>query len=270
MTDGWVFEVVAGPDPTYPPPEPLGLSLHPPSEAAQMRKQPPEMTSFIKRGRLCISPGWGMLRSVRLNMAKVEPIAQTNASRHYCPMPGFVLRHPIALAVAFLPACGSSGMPARSAPPTNESEGPSTEAMATQEVHTQESEEPLGPHPLADERAADPSRSLPELTYSHLGMHIGGESNSAESKKPWLADIEKGDTALLNCYKLVDQPEKGGSYGVDLYVDKAGGSPEVRGSRQKLGDDNFDTCMKASFRSLSFHKPERPTVFSYSIHFKLE
>ncbi len=124
-------------------------------------------------------------------------------------------------------------------------------------------------HPLIDGREPRPQAALPRLTYKHLGMHIGGESNSAESKRPWLEDIERGDDAILSCFRFVNDPEKAGSYGVDLYVGLAGGAPEVRGSRQKLGGEDFDQCMKEAFGAIDFHEPERPTVFSYSIYLEL-
>lgn len=127
-----------------------------------------------------------------------------------------------------------------------------------------------GPHPLADDREPDPSGALPELSYQHLGMHIGGEPNDADSKKPWLDAIERGEEGLMRCYRLVDQPMKGGSVGVDLYVTTRGGSPEVRATRQKMGGDDFEACMKKAFEALSFHAPERPTVVSYSILFQME
>lgn len=127
-----------------------------------------------------------------------------------------------------------------------------------------------GAHPLWDEREAAPDAALPRLNYKHLGMHIGGESNSVESKRPWFEDIERYEEDLLACYKWVKEPMKGGSYGVDLYVSTKGGQPEVRGSRQKLGDEKFDDCMRRAFSAIEFHRPERPTVFSYSIFFELE
>ena len=122
---------------------------------------------------------------------------------------------------------------------------------------------------LEDNREPDPSKSLPELSFSHLGMHIGGESNSPESKRPWFKGIEAGQDDLLRCYRYVEEPESGGSYGVDLYVGRSGGAPEVRGSRQKIGGEKFDACMKQAFEKLNFQKPERPTVLSYSLLFSL-
>jgi hypothetical protein len=120
---------------------------------------------------------------------------------------------------------------------------------------------------LEDGREPEPQKSLPKLSFSHLGMHIGGESNSPESKRPWLEGIDAGEERLLLCYRLVNEPESGGSYGVDLYVGKNGGAPEVRGSRQKIGGEEFDACMKQAFEHLNFKKPERPTVLSYSLLF---
>lgn len=125
-------------------------------------------------------------------------------------------------------------------------------------------------HPLIDEREPEPEAALPRLSYKHLGMHIGGESNSTESKRPWFNDIERHEEAILSCYRFVSEPRKGGSYGVDLYVSTKGGSPSVRGSRQKLGGEEFDGCMRQAFLGVDFHRPERPTVLSYSIFFELQ
>jgi hypothetical protein len=101
-------------------------------------------------------------------------------------------------------------------------------------------------------------------------MHIGGQSNSAESKRPWLADIERHEDAVLSCYRLVNDPLRGGSFGVDLFVASRGGSPEVRGSRQKIGGEELDRCMRDAFVAIDFHPPGRPTVLSYSILFEWE
>ena len=148
------------------------------------------------------------------------------------------------------PSSASRGIPA------SESSGPAGAQGASTE--------------LEDDREPDPSKSLPELSFSHLGMHIGGESNSPESKRPWLKGIEAGQEDLLRCYRYVEEPESGGSYGVDLYVGRSGGAPEVRASRQKIGGEKFDACMKQAFEKLNFQKPERPTVLSYSLLFSLD
>jgi hypothetical protein len=125
-------------------------------------------------------------------------------------------------------------------------------------------------HPLRDGRQPDTEHALPELTFKHLGMHIGGESNSAEAKQPYLSAIERQSDALLRCYRWVDEPTRGGSFGVDLYVSSAGGAPEVRGVRTKLGGEALVQCMTAAFLGVEFLRSARPTVLSYSLLFALE
>jgi len=124
-------------------------------------------------------------------------------------------------------------------------------------------------HPLLDDREPDQAHALPELSFKHLGMHIGGESNTAESKQPYLSAIERQSEALLRCYRWVDEPARGGSFGVDLYVGTAGGAPEVRGVRTKLGGESFQKCMTAAFLAVDFSPTKRPTVLSYSLLFAL-
>ncbi len=126
------------------------------------------------------------------------------------------------------------------------------------------------PNPLIDSREPDPKRGLPELSFRHLGMHIGGESNSPKSKAPFLSAISEQEEAILNCYRLVDRPGKPGSFGLDLFVGRQGGAPEIRGVRQKIGDESFVACMRSAFLRVEFEKPERPTVLSYSLLFVLD
>ena len=51
---------------------------------------------------------------------------------------------------------------------------------------------------------------------------------------------------------------------------RQGGKPEVRGMRQKLGGSEFEGCMKEALLGVDFHKPVRPTVFSYSMRFDVK
>ncbi len=127
-----------------------------------------------------------------------------------------------------------------------------------------------GENPLIDERPPDPERALPELSFEHLGMHIGGESNSEESKRPLLQAIAEQEEAYLLCYRLVEQPAKGGSFGLDLLIKSNGGTPEVQTVRQKLGGEPFVQCMTSAFSKVNFRPLERPTMVSYSLLFVLE
>lgn len=118
-----------------------------------------------------------------------------------------------------------------------------------------------------DEREPDRSRPLPEIRVRHVGMHIGGGRNTSEEKRPFFQAIEKNTQDLLLCYRLVDRPERGGTFGADLYVKTRGGNPEVRRMRQKLGGQEFAECMKEALQALHFPAVERPTMVSYSLRF---
>lgn len=179
--------------------------------------------------------------------------------------------------LCFVVACGSTPstgvkVPATDlASPSSEVQGDQAQASASNaSAGARTNGESAVPSWLADGREPEPKKALPRLSFRHLGMHIGGESNSAESKKVWFSDIESGSHSILSCYTAVQKPEVGGSYGIDLYVGRSGGAPEIRGSRQKIGDETFDLCMREVFQGISFHRPERPTVFSYSLLFELE
>ena len=87
-----------------------------------------------------------------------------------------------------------------------------------------------GDHPLRDARQPDTTRALPELSFRHLGMHIGGEPNTEAAKRPWLADIDSQREAILRCYRAVDAPGASGSFGFDLYIGRDGGTAEIRDS----------------------------------------
>lgn len=101
-------------------------------------------------------------------------------------------------------------------------------------------------------------------------MHIGGEANAPENKARWFADIESQSDAILRCYRFVEVPGSEGSLGLDLYVSAAGGAPEIRAIRQKLGPEGLSECMRAAFSRIAFHRPGRPTVISYSLFFEIE
>ena len=211
---------------------------------------------------------------------QVEPIAGAKATRHDGQMlwTNGRSRHPLAIHLLLF-GIASTGCVQTRAPSSargdtlggsGRDDGASPSTAASSSTTGSSSEDLRGSVDwLEDGRKGDPSRALPRLSFRHLGMHIGGGPNDAESKRPWLRAIEAGSIELLSCYVHVQQPEQGGSYGVDLYVGKAGGAPEVRDSRQKLGDEQFDNCMRAAFTSLQFLASEQPTVLSYSLLFEM-
>jgi|GEM_PF-3514655 hypothetical protein len=123
---------------------------------------------------------------------------------------------------------------------------------------------------IEDGRAPDPKRGLPRISTRHIGMHLGGESNTDDAKRPWLKAIESQELRLLKCYRYVTSPLSGGTVGVDLYVGTGGGQPQVRKTRQRLGGPDFDECIREAFGAVRFPAPRRPIVISYSLRYDVQ
>ena len=116
----------------------------------------------------------------------------------------------------------------------------------------------------------DPTRSLPEVTVRNVGLHIGGGSNDAASKEPFQRAIAARFEAFLTCYRQVVEPDKGGTFGVDLFINREGGQAEVRQPRTSMKGDAFRECVVEVFKSVVFDRPTKgPTVISYSIKFEV-
>lgn len=113
--------------------------------------------------------------------------------------------------------------------------------------------------------------SLPELVLSLIGMHIGGGPNDEATKRPFIATITGGFDAMRACYRLAEQPEKGGTFGVDLRVEARGGAPTVQSVRTTMKGTEFGNCVTQAMTGLTFPKPERgTTVLSASVRFSLK
>ena len=103
------------------------------------------------------------------------------------------------------------------------------------------------------------------------GLHIGGGPNNTETKRPFIETLERGFDTMRACYAQVEQPEKGGTFGVDLRVERAGGHPTLQGVRTVMKGDGFRSCVEEAFRALQFARPAKgPTVLSASLRFTLE
>lgn len=126
------------------------------------------------------------------------------------------------------------------------------------------------PAPLPGGEEPTPDKALPELRVEPLGMHIGGGKNTPEEKAPFHRALEQKFPAFLECYRLVEDPWAGGSFGVDIKVARAGGAPIVEQPRTRLRGAGFQECMLAAFGKVQFEKPKAgPTVLSYSVMFSL-
>jgi hypothetical protein len=177
---------------------------------------------------------------------------------------------------AMLGACAPRSAPLASAPGTSQPAEPgaddsgplragSSPAGAADGSHTAF---PSAPLPGGEEPA--PDKALPELKVEPLGMHVGGGKNDAEEKAPFHRALERQFPAFLECYRLADDPWTGGSFGVDVKIGRAGGSPVVEQPRTKIKGAGFQDCMLAAIGNAKFEKPKAgPTVISYSVRFTL-
>jgi hypothetical protein len=124
--------------------------------------------------------------------------------------------------------------------------------------------------PLPGGEEPTPDKALPELRVEALGMHVGGGRNDAEEKAPFHRALERRFPAFLECYRLVEDPWSGGSFGVDIKIPRAGGKPVLEQPRTKIRGAGFQDCMVAAFGSADFERPKAgPTVISYSVRFTL-
>jgi hypothetical protein len=72
------------------------------------------------------------------------------------------------------------------------------------------------------------------------------------------------------CYADAEEPAKGGTFGLDLRVNRSGGHPTVQAVRATMKGDKFKACVQRAFQGLEFSRPGRPTVLSVSVRFVLE
>ena len=123
-------------------------------------------------------------------------------------------------------------------------------------------ETPPAETPKAEEK-------LPDVEIKNVGMHIGGESNSAASKRPIRNAIATKYDDMRRCYAKADQPAET-TFGVDMRIDGKGGPPKITNPRNGLRGEGVKACMVAVFESVTFgeqpNKADR--MVSYSVRFK--
>lgn len=115
----------------------------------------------------------------------------------------------------------------------------------------------------------EPPGKLPEVRVENIGLHIGGGPNDDAHKEPYRKAIEPHFDDFRECYKKVDEPAKGGTFGVDLRVPREGGKPDVRQPRTGIKGQGFRDCMVSTFQTIDFPPPHKPVVFSYSLRFRV-
>ena len=100
-------------------------------------------------------------------------------------------------------------------------------------------------------------------------MHIGGGPNDVATKAPIARSVAPYFGRLRACWSLVEDPGRGGTFGVDLLVPSDGGHATVSHPRTKLGPEAFRECVTSVFEDVAFVRPlgGRTTV-SYALRFE--
>jgi hypothetical protein len=125
---------------------------------------------------------------------------------------------------------------------------------------------PEAPEPTLAQKA----QHLPELVVENIGLHVGGGPNDAAGKEPFLRALGAQIEAFRLCYRQVEEPDRGGTFGVDLFIDRSGGHPNVRATRTRMKGEEFLECMVRAFENATFERPPKgPTLISYSVRFAL-
>lgn len=148
---------------------------------------------------------------------------------------------------------------------------PGPEPGAATPAATAAAPAPSAPAPSPEASPAPaPAGSLPEVKVENVGLHIGGGPNDDAAKAPFLRAIEKQFDAFRSCYTKVDDPVKGGTFGVDLHIGRDGGHAQVKQPRTGMKGQGFRDCVVKVFEQVEFEKPKKgPTVISYSIKYTL-
>jgi hypothetical protein len=187
------------------------------------------------------------------------------------------MARPAPLLVAAVAAVSCRG-PANVAAPPQDCPAPSASAApdgavpaaSGAEEPTAATSGPTEPEPgtSATPPPGEPVETLPEVRVANVGLHIGGGPNDAATKAPFQAAIARHFDEFRRCYALVENPGKGGVFGVDLRIPREGGPAKVQGSRTAMSGAPFRECVLGVFSKVEFARPPRgPTVISYSIEF---
>lgn len=180
---------------------------------------------------------------------------------------------------ASCPPCESKAASAAGKPETCSSEGDAAAPVAALEPSAPGAAPtapaapapPAGSVPPSEPAPAPQAGSLPEVKVENVGLHIGGGPNDDAAKAPFLRAIEKQFDALRGCYAKVEEPMKGGTFGVDLHIGRDGGRAQVKQPRTGMKGAGFRDCVVKAFGDVEFEKPKKgPTVISYSVKYGMK
>jgi hypothetical protein len=129
----------------------------------------------------------------------------------------------------------------------------------------------VAPPATSASAAAAPAEDapIPKVKVKNIGIHIGGESNDDVSKEPIKRSVEPHFDAFRRCFAKVEDPKKGGDFGVDVLIEANGGKAKITHPRTALKGEGFEACVLEVFKAIEFLKPKggKKTMVSYSIRF---
>lgn len=173
------------------------------------------------------------------------------------------------------PSPSSAGVPDGSASvPAFERQEPSTPPVANTAAEADAPAAPddaaATPTAVATAEPEAPPAPLPDVEVRNVGMHIGGEDNTADQKRPIRAAISKHNDDMRRCYAKADDPPNKTTFGVDIRISGKGGTPKVSNPRHGMRGEGVTDCMLAVFSSVDFPKQPggRARMVSYSVQFK--
>ncbi|MBW2459912.1 MAG: hypothetical protein JRI68_35810 [Deltaproteobacteria bacterium] len=142
--------------------------------------------------------------------------------------------------------------------PSGAPSGTATEASAS------------APEPSASANAAADDGPLPDVEVTNIGMHIGGEENTAAQKKPIREAVHKHYDAFRRCYGKLASPPEEATFGVDMRIAKTGGPAKITNPRNTFDDDTITPCLISVFEAVEFAKPKKgiDQMVSFSLRFR--
>jgi hypothetical protein len=187
------------------------------------------------------------------------------------------MRHCLVLVALLAAACAESAgaMPAGSGPgstasaPAFHRDDPPASAMATAApreeaapVTPASAPPPEEPPPPAHEPAP------PDVEVKNVGMHIGGEENTAEQKRPIREAVAAHYDAMRRCWAQEADAARAITFGIDIRIDGAGGRPKISNPRSGFKNGEVSSCLQAIFEAIEF--PAQPNKQARMVSFSIE
>jgi len=188
----------------------------------------------------------------------------------------------LGLTLALVPACRETAAPdapaTSSAPsasaPTFEREDPAPIASPPAPPPTPSATSTVSaandPPEEEPEEKEEPEAPLPPIDVKNVGMHIGGEENTAAQKRPIRAEVAKHYDAMKRCWAMATEPPDKATFGVDMRIDGKGGPAKITNPRSGLKGDGVKDCMVQAFEAVEF--PRQPggvdRMVSFSVEFR--